>query len=74
MCEVVSFEDEKTVVPYGEWGRVRLTTLTKEFFMPRFGERDEALRTPPCEPYPWDGMANVRPYSRFATTVVEGVY
>ncbi|HKQ49058.1 MAG TPA: hypothetical protein VJZ71_13390 [Phycisphaerae bacterium] len=74
MCEVVSFEDEKTVVPYGAWGRVRLTTLTQEFFMPRFSERDEALRTPPCDPYPWDGMANVRPYSRFATTVVEGVY
>src|SRR5256885_241220 len=29
---------------YGEWGRVELTTLTKEFFMPRFLERDEANR------------------------------
>ncbi|HUN80368.1 MAG TPA: hypothetical protein VMV81_02550 [Phycisphaerae bacterium] len=74
MVEVVDFKDEKTVVPYGEWGRVRLTTLTKEFFMPRFLERDEAFRTPPCEKYPWDGVANVRPYSGFATTVVEGVY
>jgi hypothetical protein len=74
MVEVVSFDDDKTVVPYGEWGRTRLTTLTKEFFMPRFLERDEALRTPPCEKYPWDGVANVRPYSGFATTVVEGVY
>ncbi len=72
--EVVSFEDEKTVVGYGEWGRVRLTTLTKEFFMPRFLERDEAKRTPPCEAYPWDGCANVRPYSGFQATVVEGVY
>jgi hypothetical protein len=74
MVEVVSVDDEKTVVGYGEWGRVRLTTLTKEFFMPRFLERDEAKRTPPCEPYPWDGCANVRPFSGFATTVVEGVY
>jgi len=30
--------------PYHEWGRVELTTLTQEFFMPRFLERDEALR------------------------------
>jgi len=29
---------------YDTWGRVELTTLTKEFFMPRFLERDEALR------------------------------
>lgn len=74
MVEIVSFDDQETVVPYGEWGRTRLTTLTKEFFMPRFMERDEAKRTPPCEKYPWDGSANVRPYSGFATTVVEGVY
>jgi hypothetical protein len=74
MLEVVDFKDDKKLVPHGEWGRVRLTTLTKEFFVPRFLERDEAKRTPPCEPYPWDGTANVRPYSGFATTVVEGVY
>lgn len=74
MVEVVSFDDEKTMVDYGEWGRARLTTLTKEFFMPRFLERDECKRTPPCEPYPWDGVANVRPFSGFQTTVVEGVY
>jgi hypothetical protein len=53
---------------------VRLTTLTKEFFIPRFLERDEAEREPPCRQYPWDGVRNVRPFSRFGTTVVEGVY
>ncbi|QDV89100.1 hypothetical protein RAS2_01610 [Phycisphaerae bacterium RAS2] len=74
MLEVVSFTDEKTPVAHGEWGRVRLTTLTKEFFVPRFLERDEAKRTPPCDLYPWDGTANVRPFSGFGTTVVEGVY
>ncbi len=74
MLEVVSFADEKTPVAHGEWGRVRLTTLTREFFVPRFLERDEAKRTPPCDRYPWDGTANVRPFSGFGTTVVEGVY
>ena len=35
------------MVGYGETGRVRLTTLTKEFFMPRFLERDECEREAP---------------------------
>ena len=62
------------VVEYGEVGRVRLTTLTKEFFVPHFLERDEGVRHKPCEKYPWDGVGDVRPYSGFATAVVEGVY
>ena len=62
------------VVGCGETGRVRLTTLTKEFFMPRFLERDEAEREAPCDLYPWDAVRNVRPFSRFQSKVVEGVY
>jgi hypothetical protein len=74
MMEVVDPDAPDRVVAYGETGRVRLTTLTKEFFMPRFLERDEAEREPPCAPYPWDGVRNVRPFSRLQATVVEGVY
>jgi hypothetical protein len=74
MIEVVRPDQPDQLVDYGGTGRVRLTTLTKEFFMPRFLERDEAEREPPCETYPWDGVRNVRPFSKFATTVVEGVY
>lgn len=74
MIEVVGPEEPTRIVGYGETGRVRLTTLTKEFFMPRFLERDEAERELPCETYPWDGVRNVRPFSGFKTTVVEGVY
>ena len=74
MIEVVDPDNPGRVVEYGETGRVRLTTLTREFFMPRFLERDEAEREPPCELYPWDGVRNVRPFSRFQTSVVEGVY
>ena len=37
-------------VEYGKIGRVMLTTLTKETFIPRFLERDQAIRRPPCEP------------------------
>jgi phenylacetate-coenzyme A ligase PaaK-like adenylate-forming protein len=74
MIEVVDPDDPDRMVEYGETGRVRLTTLTREFFMPRFLERDEAEREQPCELYPWDGVRNVRPFSRFQTSVVEGVY
>jgi hypothetical protein len=74
MIEVVNPDQPDQLVEYGGTGRVRLTTLTKEFFMPRFLERDEAEREKPCAAYPWDGVRNVRPFSKFATTVVEGVY
>jgi phenylacetate-coenzyme A ligase PaaK-like adenylate-forming protein len=72
--EVVDPDNPDRVVDYGETGRVRLTTLTREFFMPRFLERDEAEREPPCDLYPWDGVRNVRPFSRLQAKVVEGVY
>ena len=59
---------------YGDWGRVELTTLTKEFFMPRFLERDEAIRREPRAPYAWDGVAEVRPFGAMEKSIVEGVY
>jgi hypothetical protein len=74
MIDVVDPDRPDRVVGYGETGRVRLTTLTREFFMPRFLERDEAGREPPCDQYPWDGVRNVRPFTRFQGSVVEGVY
>ncbi|MHC5111905.1 MAG: hypothetical protein ACYTHJ_18730 [Planctomycetota bacterium] len=74
MVEVVVPDQPKQVVDYGEVGRARLTTLTREFFMPRFLERDEGVRTPPCDAYPWDGIGDVRPFSGFQTPVIEGVY
>jgi hypothetical protein len=72
--EVVDPNEPDKVVGYGKTGRVRLTTLTKEFFMPRFLERDEAEREPPCELYPWEGARNVRPFAKLQSSVVEGVY
>jgi phenylacetate-coenzyme A ligase PaaK-like adenylate-forming protein len=74
MIEVVDPDEPSRVVEHGKTGRVRLTTLTKEFFMPRFLERDEAEREAPYIKYPWDGVRNVRPFSRFQKAVVEGVY
>jgi phenylacetate-coenzyme A ligase PaaK-like adenylate-forming protein len=72
--EVVDFDDPARLVGYGETGRVRLTTLTREFFVPGFLERDEGEREPPYEKYPWDGVSGVRPYRGFAATTTVGVY
>jgi phenylacetate-coenzyme A ligase PaaK-like adenylate-forming protein len=74
VIEVVDFDDAERLVGYGQTGRVKLTTLTKEFFMPGFLERDEGEREAPCDRYPWDGVSGVRPYRGFAATTTVGVY
>ena len=74
VIEVVEFDQPETVVGYGQTGRVKLTTLTKEFFVPGFLERDEGEREPPYERYPWDGISGVRPYRGFASETTVGVY
>ena len=74
VIEVVEFENPDRVVEYGRTGRVKLTTLTKEFFVPGFLERDEGEREPPYQKYPWDGVSGVRPYHGFASTTTVGVY
>jgi phenylacetate-coenzyme A ligase PaaK-like adenylate-forming protein len=74
VIEVVDFKDSGRAVDYGQTGRVKLTTLTKEFFVPGFLERDEGEREPPYEKYPWDGISGVRPFHEFAATTTVGVY
>jgi phenylacetate-coenzyme A ligase PaaK-like adenylate-forming protein len=74
VLRVVNPDKTTEVKNYGEWGRVELTTLTKEFFMPRFLERDEAIRREPRGPYAWDGVAEVRPFGAMEKNIVEGVY
>jgi len=74
VLRVVDADDTAKSMDYGEYGRVELTTLTKEFFMPRFLERDEAIRRKPHELYPWDGVGDVRPFGALTKKVIEGVY
>jgi phenylacetate-coenzyme A ligase PaaK-like adenylate-forming protein len=74
VLRVVDPDHTEKLKNYGEWGRVELTTLTREFFMPRFMERDEAIRREPRAPYAWDGVAEVRPFGAMEKTIVEGVY
>ena len=74
VLQVVDPDDTDRVVEYGGTGRVMLTTLTKEFFVPRFLERDEGELEPPCDLYPWDGVSGVRPFSALASSTTVGVY
>jgi len=74
VTEVVSFDDYDQPVGYGETGRVKLYTLTKEFFVPGFMERDEGEREAPFETFPWDGVSGVRPFHEMAKTTTVGVY
>jgi hypothetical protein len=74
VSEVVSFDDYNQLVGYSETGRVKLTTLTKEFFVPGFMERDEGEREPPFDTYPWDGVSGVRPFHELASATTVGVY
>jgi len=74
VVEVVDFDDPMKVVDYGQAGRAKLTTLTKEFFMPGFLERDEGERERETDRFPWDGVSGVRPFRGFAATTTVGVY
>jgi phenylacetate-coenzyme A ligase PaaK-like adenylate-forming protein len=74
VVEVVEFDNVNSVVKYGETGRAKLTTLTREFFMPGFLERDEGEREPPCDQFPWDGISGTRPFRRLAEATTVGVY
>lgn len=74
VLRIVDADKTEITKDYGEYGRVELTTLTHEFFMPRFLERDEAIRRHPHEKYPWDGVGDVRPFGALTKKVIEGVY
>jgi hypothetical protein len=74
VVQVVDFDNYDKMVDYGQSGRVMLTTLTKEFFVPRFMERDEGEREPPSAKYPWDGVSGVKPFRAIAAQTTVGVY
>jgi len=72
--EIVDPDDLDRTVDYDQRGRVLLTTLTHEFFMPRFPERDEGTRARPCEAYPWDGVRDLGLLTSLKQSVAVGVY
>lgn len=62
-------------VDYGETGRVVVSALAPELFLPNVAERDAAVRVAPPPGHHSDGLARVAPLPRpDAAPVLEGVY
>ncbi|MEU2561166.1 hypothetical protein ABZ626_17805 [Streptomyces longispororuber] len=77
VLQVVDPQDPWHEVAHGERGRVRVTTLLEDLFLPNLLERDSAIRTGPHPWFPWDGVAAVQPFRDGPTgggEAVEGVY
>ncbi|MFJ8650344.1 hypothetical protein ACIRNI_30095 [Streptomyces sp. NPDC093546] len=75
VMEVVDPADPWRVLPVGERGRVRVTTLLEDLFLPNLLERDSAVRTGPHPWFPWDGVRAVQPFQDDETEeTYQGVY
>ncbi len=72
--KVVDPENPLQEVGYGKTGRIMITVLNKDYFIPNLLERDEGIRIPGNGLYPWDGVANVKPYKKLEEQIIEGVY
>lgn len=71
---VTDHADWQRQVDYGERGRVMITTLLDDLFIPNMLERDSAVRSPPTRHFPWDGVSAVEPlWQTDATSEVAGV-
>ncbi|MFA9518335.1 hypothetical protein ACERIT_14160 [Halopenitus sp. H-Gu1] len=67
-------DEDGSSVAYGERGRIRLTVLTKEFFLPLMFERDSAIRIEGTDELPWDWVRTPRTADADEERTVEGVY
>jgi hypothetical protein len=75
LVEVVDPDDPARVVGYGQRGRVRLSLLTADLFLPNVMERDGATRVAPTAQFPWTGVAEISPLQApGGPAIVEGVY
>jgi len=74
-AEPVDPADPDRLVGIGGRGRVRVTALLEDLFIPNLLERDSAVRTGPHPWLPWDGLRDVLPYTgEDAQESTEGVY
>lgn len=67
-------DDDGEIVDYGERGRVRLTVLNREFFIPLMLERDRATRIDGIAPLTWDWIRDPGTEGPTETSTTEGVY
>jgi phenylacetate-coenzyme A ligase PaaK-like adenylate-forming protein len=67
--------ETRTMVGYGERGRVLASHVSKSFLLPNNLERDLATRMEPPRPQAGDSVADVAPVATFeGEAVIEGVY
>jgi hypothetical protein len=75
LVEVVDPGDPGRVVDFGQRGRVRLSLLTADLFLPNVMERDGAIRVAPTADFPWTGVSAIGPLQAAGgPAIVEGVY
>lgn len=74
ILKVVDDNSYQKCVEYNNKGRVCITVLTKDYFIPNMLERDEAIRIPGNDDYPWDGVSDVAPFAKIKDEIIEGVY
>lgn len=68
-------DDDGEVVDYGQRGRVRLSLVSEEMFLPNVVERDTAVRVEPADEGSSDGLAEVGTVASVGEVrVIEGVY
>ena len=74
VVEVVDPDNPHEVVADGASGRVKVTALTRELFVPPILERDQATRHVPVDGYVGVDLSDVRPRQLGQTQIMEGVY
>jgi hypothetical protein len=72
--DVVDPEHPERIVAMGQTGRVCLTVLSEERFLPRMLERDQAERWHVLPVLGSEGVANVRSLALQQNAMAEGVY
>jgi hypothetical protein len=70
---VVDVADFRSTVAPGETGRLKLTVLHEDLFLPNLLERDQATRYDTRGEWPFDGIADVRPL-QITQAAPEGLY
>lgn len=73
VVEVVDPTEPASLVSDNSAGRVKITTLTRELFMPPTLERDTATRRVAVDGYPGIELSDVKPREQ-ESTIIEGVY
>jgi hypothetical protein len=75
---VTDLNDWQKTVAIGDRGRVAITTLLEDLFIPNMLERDSAIRAGPSAHFPWDGVRDICPLWQAepdaALRGIEGVY